>query len=476
VLRPARPPVEVLSSADIDRIDAAWREIVSGLGIQFEHDGALTLLAEAGQRVEGQTVFLDADWVADRVEEAPSAFVWHARNPDRSIPLGEGVVSFVPAYGAPFVRRSGVRSEGTLADLEALAALIQDADGLDSAGGVVCEAQDVPVEFRHLQLVRTLAVRTDKPFMAAVNVESAVDDSVRIAEIALGPLDGRVAMTAILNSVSPLRWDERMTAAMMDLARHGQASIVMPGALLGAMAPVTMAGGIAQMLAEAFAAVALIQTVRPGAPVLLGSGLPITDMQSGAAGFAGPELALGIAAGAQLARHYGLPTRSLGGALTTSQTVDAQAGWEGMQVMEAAVAAHADVVMHAAGWLDAGLVTGYEKLIADLDLISSLEVEHGPLVVDDATLALDAIREVGHAGHFFGVDHTLERFRTCFHRPAVAVKQNVARWEAAGSLTAEQRAEAIWRERLEAHEPPPIDDDVVREIDAFVASRSVELS
>lgn len=476
MLRPARPPIDVLSDVDLERINAAWREIVSTMGIQFEHAGALELLREAGQRIDGETVFFDADWVADCVSATPSSFVWHARNPDRSIPLGDGTVAFAPAYGAPFVRKGGVRADGTLEDLEALVALIQDAPGLDSVGGVVCEAQDVPVEYRHLHLLRTLAVRSDKPFMAAVNVDSAVTDSVRIAEIVLGPLEGRVAMTAILNSVSPLRWDERMTGAMIDLARHGQASIVMPGALLGAMAPVTLAGGIAQMLAEAFAAVALIQTVRPGAPVLLGAGLPITDMQSGAAGFAGPELALTIAAGAQLGRHYGLPTRALGGALTTSQIVDAQAGWEGMQIMEAAVAAQCDLVMHAAGWLDAGLVTGYEKVIADLDLIASLEVEYGPLVVDDATLALDTIREVGHAGHFFGVDHTLERFRTCFHRPEVAVKQNIARWEANGSLSAEQRAERLWRERLAAHEPPPIDPATVGALDIFIASRSAELA
>lgn len=476
MLHPARPPAEILSAADIDRIDAAWREIVATMGIQFEHAGALAILAEAGQRVEEQTVFFDPDWVAARIEEAPGSFIWHARNPERSIPIGDGAIAFAPAYGAPFIRRAGVRAAGTLEDLGSLIALIQDAPELDSVGGVICEAQDIPVEFRHLHLVRTLAVRSDKPFMAAVNVESAVEDSVRIAEIVFGPLDGRVAMTAILNSVSPLRWDERMTGAMLDLARHGQASIVMPGALLGAMAPVTLAGGVALMLAEAFAAIALIETVRPGAPVLLGAGLPITDMQSGAAGFAGPELALTVAAGTQLGRHYGLPTRALGGAMTTSQIVDAQAGWESMQIMEAAVAAHADLVMHAAGWLDAGLVTGYEKMVADLDLIASLAVEHGSLVVDDETLALDTIREVGHAGHFFGVDHTLERFRTCFHRPAVAVKQNLARWESAGSLSAEQRAERLWRERLAAHEPPPIDEDLLHELDMFVASRSVELT
>jgi trimethylamine--corrinoid protein Co-methyltransferase len=298
---------------------------------------------------------------------------------------------------------------------------------------------------------------------------------MRIADIVLGGLDGRCAMTAILNSVSPLRWDERMTDAMMLLAEHGQAGIIMPGAMLGAMAPVTIAGGTAEMLAEAFAAIALVQTVRPGAPVLIGSGLPITDMQSGAAGFSGPELAQGVVLGCQLARHYGLPTRALGGGLTTSQVTDAQAGWESMQILKASLDGHADVVMHAAGWLDAGLVTGFEKLVADVDIIGSLMVEYGPVEIDDATLALDAIREVGHGGHFFGVDHTMERYRTCFHRPVVASKQNIERWRAAGSLTAEQRAEALWRERLDAHVPPPIDADVEREVDAYIAARTLEL-
>jgi len=475
MLRVARLPVDVLSDADIARIDAAWRTIVSELGVQFENPGALALLQEAGQRVDGETVFFDADWVAAQVALAPSSWTWHARNAARDIPVGQGLTSFAPAYGAPFTTCAGERRNGTLADLRNLVALIQDADELDVAGGVVLEAQDVPVEHRHLQLLRTLAVESDKPFMAAVSSPEAAEDSVRIADLVLGGLDGRCAMTAIVNSNSPLRWDERMSDAMMILARHGQAPIVMPGALLGAMAPVTLAGGIAQMLAEAFAAIALIQVVNPGNPILLGIGTPITDMQSGAAGFSGPELARGVIAMGQLARHYGLPTRALGGGLTTSQVTDAQAGWESMQIMKASLDARADVVMHAAGWLDAGLVTGYEKLICDLDIIASLSVEYGPIVVDDEELALDAIREVGHGGHFFGVDHTMSRFRTCFYRPIIATKQNIERWRAAGSLTAEQRAEVVWRERLAEHVPPPIDADVEREVDAYIAARTLEL-
>ena len=475
MLRVARLPVDVLSDADIARIDAAWRTIVSELGVQFENPGALALLQEAGQRVDGETVFFDADWVAAQVALAPSSWTWHARNAARDIPVGQGLTSFAPAYGAPFTTCAGERRNGTLADLRNLVALIQDADELDVAGGVVLEAQDVPVEHRHLQLLRTLAVESDKPFMAAVSSPEAAEDSVRIADLVLGGLDGRCAMTAIVNSNSPLRWDERMSDAMMILARHGQAPIVMPGALLGAMAPVTLAGGIAQMLAEAFAAIALIQVVNPGNPILLGIGTPITDMQSGAAGFSGPELARGVIAMGQLSRHYGLPTRALGGGLTTSQVTDAQAGWESMQIMKASLDARADVVMHAAGWLDAGLVTGYEKLICDLDIIASLSAEYGPIVVDDEELALDAIREVGHGGHFFGVDHTMSRFRTCFYRPIIATKQNIERWRAAGSLTAEQRAEVVWRERLAEHVPPPIDADVEREVDAYIAARTLEL-
>lgn len=464
-----------MSATDIARLDTAWREIVSEMGVQFEHPEALAILAEAGQRVEGETVYFDADWVAGKVAEAPSSFVWEGRNAERSIPIGSGVMSFVPAYGAPFVRRAGQRSSATLADLTDLVALIQDAPELDSAGGVVCEPQDVPIEYRHLHLVRTLAVLSDKPFMAAVSSKEAAEDSVAMAEILFQGLAGRTVMTAILNSNSPLRWDGRMTDAMLVLAKHNQAAIVMPGAMLGAMAPVTLAGGLALLLAEAFAAIALIQVVRPGAPVLLGGGLPVTDMQSGAAGFAGPEIGISLLVGGQLARHYGLPWRALGGGLTTSQTVDAQAGWESMQVMSAAFAAQADVVMHAAGWLDAGLVTSFEKVIADLDLIASLQVEYGPFVVDDDTLALDAIREVGPGGHFFGVEHTMERFRTCFHRPTLASTANLDRWTRSGSLSAEQRAEEIWLNRLEAHVPPPIDEAILRELDAYIARRTSEL-
>jgi trimethylamine--corrinoid protein Co-methyltransferase len=279
---------------------------------------------------------------------------------------------------------------------------------------------------------------------------------------------------SLINCNSPLRWDDRMLSAMVEYNRANQAVVVTPFLLMGAMSPVSIPATLAQQMAEALSGIALTQLVRPGCPVVFGSFLSNTDMQSGSPSFGTPESAIGLLCTGQIARKFGLPFRS-GGGLNASQTVDAQAGYESLMTMLPTFLAGANFVMHAAGWLEGGLVSCYEKFIMDVELLRMLEHEFQPLEVDEESLAFGAHEEVGPGGHFLGAMHTLERFRECFYRPLLSSTENFDRWQRNGGNDAAARAAKIWRETLESYEQPPMDEAVRAELEEFVTRRRAEL-
>jgi trimethylamine--corrinoid protein Co-methyltransferase len=280
---------------------------------------------------------------------------------------------------------------------------------------------------------------------------------------------------AVVNANSPLRFDTRMIEAMMVYAEAGEVNVITPFLLMGAMAPVSTPAALVQQTVEALAGLCLTQLVRPGAPVILGSFLSHTDMQSGSPGFGGPESALGLLCSGQIARRFGLPWRAGGGFLTSSQLPDAQAAYEGMNTMLPAFLAGANYVEHAAGWLESGLVASFEKFIVDIEMLRVLREDFTPLEVDEASLAFDAHAEVGHGGHFFGAAHTLERFRDCFYRPLLSSTENFERWEKRGGQDAVERAARIWQESLERYEQPPLDPATREQLEEFVTRRRAEL-
>jgi trimethylamine--corrinoid protein Co-methyltransferase len=326
-------------------------------------------------------------------------------------------------------------------------------------------------------MVYALQTLSDKPYMGSVISAENARDTIAMGEIVFGgpdPLERAPVSISLINCNSPLRWDDRMLSAMVEYNRANQAVVVTPFLLMGAMSPVSIPATLAQQMAEALSGIALTQLVRPGCPVVFGSFLSNTDMQSGSPAFGTPESAIGLLCTGQIARHFGLPWRS-GGALNASQTVDAQAGYEALMTMLPTFLAGANFVMHAAGWLEGGLVSCYEKFIVDVELLRMLEHEFQPLEVDEASLAFDAHQEVGPGGHFLGAAHTLERFRTCFYRPLLSSTENFDRWQRNGGEDAAARAAKIWRETLESYEPPPMDDGIRAQLEEFVARRRAEL-
>ncbi|HZU20685.1 MAG TPA: trimethylamine methyltransferase family protein [Gaiellaceae bacterium] len=470
------PHLEILSEDAVQTIDRGWRRLVSEIGVQFLDPRALEAFRAAGQRVEEDVVLFDPAFIDEQVALAPPVFTLHARNPSRDLVIGGANAACCPVQGPPFVRRGVERRDATLADFSNFCRLSQTLDEIDTAGGAPCEPGDRPLDSRHLDMQLELLTATDKPYMGSQVSEVAARDSVALARIAVGDaVDAHPYLYTVINVNSPLRYDERMLGALFVYAEAGQAVVVTPFLLMGAMAPVTIPAALAQQLAEALAGIALVQLIRPGCPVVLGSFLSNTDMQNGSPGFGGPESFLGLLCSGQLARHYGLPWRSGGGALTSSPLPDAQAAYEGMNTMLPALLGGANLVLHVAGWLEGGLVADYEKFMLDIEMLRVLKEELRPLDVDDASLAYDAHAEVRHGGHFLGAVHTLERFRHCFYRPLVSTTANFERWTRDGALDARARASLLVDEVLARYEPPPLDDAVRAELREYVDRRRTEL-
>jgi trimethylamine--corrinoid protein Co-methyltransferase len=364
-----------------------------------------------------------------------------------------------------------------MADFERFVMLSHQFDQLDSAGGTICEPNDTPLDSRHLDMVFALQTLSDKFHMGSVTSGPNAADTIAMSEILFGSREAieRAPVTiSLINVNSPLRFDDRMLAAMLEYNRANQAVIITPFLLMGAMSPVTVPASLVQQMAEALAGISLSQLVRPGCPVVFGSFLSNTDLQSGSPSFGTPESAIGLLCTGQIARRFGLPWRS-GGGLTSSQTVDAQASYEALMTMLPTFLAGANYVMHAAGWLESGLVSCYEKFIVDIEILRMLREEFTPLEVDEASLAYGAHEEVGHGGHFLGAAHTLERFRTCFYRPLLSSTENFERWKSKGSRDATERAGEIWRRTLEEYEQPAIDPDVRGRLKEYVDRRRIEL-
>ena len=472
------PRFEVLSAEALATLEGGWERLATEVGLRFDHPRALDLFRAAGQTVEEDLVRFDPGFLRAQAAQAPAQFQLKARNPERDLTIGGNTMIFGPANGPPFVRVDGERREGTMADLERLLKMVQVTDSLDTPGRNILEPNDIPLDVRHLLRALAATRLTDRVWSGEPSSDTAARDCIRMAEILHGgreSIERDPVLFANINVNSPLHFDSRMLEGLLAYAEAGQAIIVTPFLLMGAMAPVSVPAALVQQTAEALAGIALVQLVRPGTPCIMGSFLSTTDMKSGSPAFGGPESAMGLCASGQIARRLKLPWRSGGGTLTASQIVDFQAGYEAFNTLSAAFLAGANVCWQSAGWLEGGLVTSFEKFAADCELLDLLRYQFTPLDIDEASLAYDAHVEVGHGGHFFGAMHTLERFRDCFWRPTVASTENFERWTRNGSQDHSQRSDARWKALLESYERPPLDDAVEAELLEFVERRAAEL-
>ena len=472
------PTFDILSEENLLRIETAADRILAETGIEFRDDDvALDHWKRAGAKVEGGLVRFEPGMLREVLKTAPAEFTQHARNPANSARIGGRNVVFAPAYGSPFVMDlDRGRRFGTLQDFENFIKLAQSSPWFHHSGGTICEPTDVPVNKRHLDMVHAHLRYSDRCFMGSVTAEERSEDSIDMARIVFGRdfVDENCVILGNVNVNSPLVWDGTMTKSLRAYARAGQAAVIVPFILGGAMGPVTNAGAIAQSLAETMAGCALTQLERKGAPVIFGNFLSSMSLRSGSPTFGTPEPAIGSMVIGQLARRLNLPLRCSGN-FTTSKLPDAQAMTEGTMSMLAAVHCGANFILHSAGFLDGLLSMSYEKFILDTDLCGALHSYLDGVRIDDNTLAVDAFAEVGPGNHFFGCAHTLANYETAFWDSETADNEPFEKWEAAGSADAATRANRIWKQRLRDYEAPPLDPGIDEALKDFVTQKKAEM-
>ncbi len=469
------PVYEILSEEGLALCEANAETVLQEIGIEYRDDEeALQIWKDAGADVDGVRVRCPKGMCREIIRKsAPSSFTQHARNPERSVEIGGDATVFAPVYGPPFIRNLDEgRRYATIEDFRNFVKLAYSAPAIHHSGGTVCEPVDIPVNKRHLDMVYSHIRYSDKPFMGSVTAPERAEDSVAMAKLVFGDafVDENTVMVSLINANSPMTFDGTMLGALKVYARANQAAIVTPFILSGAMAPVTPLGVMTQTLAEAMSGVAFAQLVRPGAPCILGSFASSMSMQSGAPTFGTPEPALVLYGMAQLARRLGLPFRS-GGSLCGAKIPDAQAAHESSQTLMPTVQAGVNFVLHAAGWLEGGLASSYEKFVIDADQLAMMQVLTQGYDLTENGQAMDALREVGPGQHFLGCAHTQANFETAFYRSRVADNNSFEQWEAEGALDTAQRANTLWKKWLQDYEAPPLDPGIDEALQAYMARR-----
>ena len=472
-------PTEPLDDEGVQALDHAAMCILEEIGIEFLNPESLSILGKAGCRVDGTNVRMDRDFVAEMIGAAPAEFDITPRNPDRRVRIGGRNMVFGNVSSPPntYDIKSG-KQVGTQDYFRKFLKLTQYFNCIHIACGYPVEPVDIHPSVRHLDCVRDKLLMTDKVVHAYSLGAERVEDVMEMVRIAGGLTEDQFTASPHLftniNSTSPLKHDLPMLDGAMRMARRGQVVFVTPFTLAGAMAPVTMPGAVAQSMAEGLAAIALLQVIKPGAPCVFGTFTSNVDMRSGAPAFGTPEYMRATQMTGQMCRYYGLPLRASNAC--AANVPDGQAVWESVNSLWSAVQAGVNVVYHAAGWLEGGLIACPEKFIMDCEVLQQIQryFDTGLTDVEDMEDAVEAIREVGCNGHFFGAKHTRERYKTAFYSPFVSDWQNFEAWEAGGGAWTASRSHEIYKRILEDYEPPPIDPDTAASLEEFVEQRKAE--
>jgi len=445
-IRRKLPPYEVLDEEGLCLIEHNADVILEEIGLDFREDAeALDMWRTAGAQVLGERVRFPKGLLRDLIKSAPQEFTQFARNPTRSVQIGGNNTVFAPVYGPPFVRTlEGERRYATIEDFRNFVKLAYMAPAMHHSGGTVCEPVDIPVNKRHLDMVYSHIRYSDMPFMGSVTAPERAEDSVDMAKLVFGDrfVDENCVLLNLINVNSPMTYDSTMLGAAKVYARNNQACVISPFILAGAMSPVTTAATLTQILAEAMVGIAFTQLCRPGAPVVFGTFASSISMQSGAPTFGTPEPAMVLYGAAQLARRLGVPFRS-GGSLCGSKIADAQAAYESAQTLTPTLLAGVNFVLHAAGWLEGGLVSSFEKFVMDCDQLGMMQAMAGGIDLSENGQGLGAMREVGPGGHYLGCAHTQANFETAFYRSTIADNNSYEQWLSDGELRAEDRARAV---------------------------------
>ncbi len=473
-------PVDLLGEDQIEAIHQTSLEILSEIGIDFLNEKARDMLAEAGARVDpdSERVRFDPDFINETIKTAPSEFTLHAPNPERNLHIGADAVAFTAVSSPPNASdETGGRRQGNREDYQNLIRLAHTINTVHMFGGYPVEPVDIHPSVRHLDALHDMLTLSDRAIHAYSLGRQRNLDALEMIKIARQiddvTLDTEPSITSVINASSPLRYDTPMLQGIIEFSARNQVIIVTPFTLAGAMAPVTISGALSQHNAEALAGIAFTQVVRPGAPVVYGGFTSNVDMQSGAPAFDTPEFMQTAMVTGQLARRYGVPYRSSG--VNAANALDAQAAYESVFSLWGAIMGGAHIVLHAVGWMEGGLRASFEKMILDADLCGMVQTFMNSIDVGPDALALEAVRDVGPGGHYFGTQHTLDRFRTAFYKPLISDWRNYESWEEAGRPEAKAKMIELVEAFLESYEEPDhLNDSVKEQLAEFVGRRKAE--
>jgi trimethylamine--corrinoid protein Co-methyltransferase len=481
-LRNHLKPIEILSQDQLMSIHEASLRLLEEIGIEFMGPVARQKFRRAGASVDEATglVKIPRELVASALKTAPTSFVLTPRNPTRAIHVGENHISFGLVAGPPNVHDCVAgRRPGNYKDYISLIKLAQSFDIIHFVGNQPTSPVELPAGTRHLDCYLANVTYSDRVYHCTAIGRNRALDGIDIMAISRGKTREQIlddpSVLTIISVNSPRRFDEAMSEGLMTMSEFGQAVVVTPFTLMGAMTPVTLAAALTQQNAEALSGIVLTQLVRPGAPVVYGAFTSNVDMRSGAPAFGTPENARATFAAGQLARLYKLPYRASNA--SASNVVDAQAAYESEMSIWSSVMSHANLVYHGAGWMEGGLTASFEKVILDVEMLQMMAMTIAPIEVNSKEIAegLETIASVPTGGHFFGSQHTLARYENAFYQPLVSNWQNYENWKIAGQLDATQRSTAIWQTALASYEQPPLDPAIVEALGAFVARRKEEL-
>ena len=471
-------PLPILDPEGVERIHDASIRVLEELGIELWSAEARQLFADAGATVDGEVVRVGRDVIEEALKTAPSSFTLTSRNADKQIEIGGNKIAFGLVAGPPAVHDEvNGRRASNMDDYENFTRLAHYFNAIHIIGNQVAAPLELPANNRHLDTYRANIALSDLSFHCTAIGRGRARDGIEMMAISRGITVEEMAespgVITVINVNSPRRFDEEMANGLMEMSAKGQAVSVTPFTLMGAMTPVTLAAGLTQQNAEALFGIALTQLVNPGAPVVYGSFTSNVDMRSGAPAFGTPEHAKANVVSGQLARRYRLPYRSSNS--SASNIVDAQAAYETQMSLWGSVLGGTNLLYHAAGWMEGGLQASYEKLVLDVEMLQQMMEFLTPIDLSDEALAFDAMERVPTGGHFFGDQHTLDRYEHAFYAPIISDWQNNGAWQDAGSLTATQRATKVWQTALDDYIEPEMADDRREALDEYVAKRKEEI-
>jgi glycine betaine---corrinoid protein Co-methyltransferase len=472
------PKLDVLSTEQVEAIHEHSMKILEEVGLDFLYEPALEVFKANGQRVEGDRVYFDREFIEEQIKKAPSQFTLHARNPENDLVCGADNIIFMPGYGVSFIYEAdGTRRDSVMEDYDNFVKLAGASENLHMTGGNIADPSDITEEIRHLKMLYSSIKNSDKCFMGSASNRERAEDVIEMTAILFGGkevIKEKPAIICLINSITPLKFDDYMAGSLMAYAEAGQPVVIAALVMAGSSGPASIAGSLSLQNAEVLAGIALAQCVNPGTPVVYGSSSAITDMKTGALCIGNPECALFTSVCAQMGRHYGIPTRS-GGGLTDSKVVDAQAGYESMMTLMNAGVTGINYVLHTAGILEGYMAMSYEKFIVDDEIAGMVLRYLKGIDFSEEAFAFDVIKKVGPGEHFLAQKHTRKYYPVELRDADLSDRLPYTDWVKAG-LDIVQRANKQWQEALENYEPPELDPAVDEALQKFMEKRIAELT